>query len=761
MSGFLAQSPDTLSDNLQATLWDRLYICYILNTEHPLKLEDLIGGLRTLNVVDVLKRIDITSSADLQSLLSATVILPVALGTLTRLTAPVTSSQVETTAAGGSRSAGTAIGLTCPPIPPAALINLGIGDLKVVKQKLLAYVPGEVAHIENVLKGESKDRKFRTLDRTEQSVFTSVETTEDTEKDTQTTERFELKKETENSIKESMAVQAGVTVTASYGPVQVVAHGDFAYSTASENATKSAANFAREVVDRSISKIQKKVKEERATKNLHEVEEINDHALNNVGGAQHVTGVYRWVDKHYTAQIYNYGKRMMLEFIVPEPAAFYIYAQQREAAKQFNLVAPDPPMYRDQTGRQTPLTPTDLHGHFVELVPIPSPASTYFDYISTYAVQGVLPEPAEFVTVSTTLDQSPIENGKSISLAGKDLVIPGGYTLNRIAWSVSLTLVRLLNHLEGDPYFNLLLGDSVYEIVNQEKQPHPGSSGGHPAIHANGTVKPSDLAIDNQSGKLSVAINGYDISSFAVIIDVECRRQPEAYIKWQLDTFDKIMVAYKALKVEYDQKMAAATVQQGVVIQGHNPGINLQIQQAELKKICITMMTGQDYSTFKAMVQVKDSKPIGPPEVNIQEAFQDGRFIRFIEQALEWTQMTYLFYPYFWGKKDYWSQTSNLYDNDPLFTQFLQAGAARVVVPVPLSYVDQVNFYLQTGCLGDAPLLDDPRYVSIADELRNQTDDLEGATPDGPPWPVVIPTTLVWLQPGPELPTRTSPDPLP
>ena len=57
--------------------------------------------------------------------------------------------------------------------------------------------------------------------------------------------------------------------------------------------------------------------------------------------------------------------------------------------------------------------------------------------------------------------------------------------------------------------------------------------------------------------------------------------------------------------------------------------------------------------------------------------------------------MVYFFYPYFWGKKQAWVEKSNIYDDDPLFTQFLQAGAARVVVPVPLAYVDAVLFYLE------------------------------------------------------------------
>ena len=53
---------------------------------------------------------------------------------------------------------------------------LGFGGLKVVKQTLKKYVAGEVAHIENVLRGEYKERKHRVLDSTEENITISTET---------------------------------------------------------------------------------------------------------------------------------------------------------------------------------------------------------------------------------------------------------------------------------------------------------------------------------------------------------------------------------------------------------------------------------------------------------------------------------------------------------------------------------------------------------------------------------------------------------
>ena len=163
-----------------------------------------------------------------------------------------------------------------------------------------------------MLKGESKARRYRTLDRTETVVAESQETTEETERDTQTTERFELKKETEQTIKDDMSVQAGVTISSSFGPVTTTAQGNLAVSTSKQQSEKNSTNFARDVVDRSVSKVQKKVKSERTTTTLREVEETNDHGLDNKQGSANVTGVYRWVDKKYRAQVYNYGVRLML-----------------------------------------------------------------------------------------------------------------------------------------------------------------------------------------------------------------------------------------------------------------------------------------------------------------------------------------------------------------------------------------------------------------------------------------------------------------
>jgi len=615
---------------------------------------------------------------------------------------------------------------------------LGVGDLKVVKQTLLAYVPGEVAHIENVLTGESKERSHRTLDRVENIIFSSEEETTATERDTQSTERFELKREAEQTIKEDMSVQAGVTVTGSYGPVSITAHGDFAYSTSKQESQKSSSNFARDIVDRSVSKVQKRVKTERTTKTLREVEEINKHGLDNKLGTEHVVGVYRWVDKRYRAQVYNYGVRQMLEFIVPEPAAFFRASQLRQAVAVIGATPPEP--FVDMKGN--PLTAAAI-----------TPA-TYGLFASRYNTSAVVPPPPHWVYIGGAFGEGGLALGATTAKAFKELTVPEGYELRYYEAGIGIIW-------GGGPNFILQVGGDVHHILNNSLSwalmSTTGGAGTALWAGLNNPLEPGPR------GVIPVSVAAYDVTGYSINLGGHAECSADKYASWQLQTFEKIRTAYQAAKSEYEQKLSQAEAAAGILIQGRNPGINREIEQRELKKLCITMLTGQHFKSFDAMTD-PDDQPTHHPEVNIDEARREGRVIQFFEQAFEWEHMTYLFYPYFWGRKENWIDAVHEADPDPLFTQFRQAGAARVVLPVRPAYNADVQYYLQASEAnytdriwggGPVPTVDteDDRYVSIAEELRNRTDDLHGATPEDEPWEFNIPTTLVWLQQGPELPT--------
>jgi hypothetical protein len=117
--------------------------------------------------------------------------------------------------------------------------------------------------------------------------------------------------------------------------------------------------------------------------------------------------------------------------------------------------------------------------------------------------------------------------------------------------------------------------------------------------------------------------------------------------------------------------------------------------------------------------------------------------------------MTYQFYPYFWGRKSNWIRTRGIKDTDPIFEKFLQAGYARVVVPVRPRMNDAMLYYYHTGQIwmgGPPPGINDLSYLSLADEIAEYEGKMdEDAVPvKDACWEYKVPTSLVMLRQDPQ-----------
>lgn len=605
---------------------------------------------------------------------------------------------------------------------------LGIGDLLVVRQELTRYAAGEVAHIENVLKSEFKTRMHARLREVEEILVTETEQLEETEKDLQTTERFELHKEAQRTIESQMSLEAGVQVTASYGPVSVAAHADFALSQSTSESNSVASTFARQVTERSVSRIMQRVREERTRRTLERFEERNEHGFDNKTGGVHVIGIYRWVDKYYQARLVNYGRRLMFEFIIPEPAAFYLHLQAGRTLPGVTLKRPKQPM---ASGRR--LEPTDLTQY------------NFTDYVAEYNVQDAEPYPAEVVRVSAAFaEASGASQNTDYAKTSEKLIVPPGYkcydVFGELGWQGY-----------GSNYFLECF------VAGQQW----------------GSVTAAGL-----EGVIPISVKGW-VSAFHINVVAICELKPETRKAWQLRTYAAIMSAYERALADYNEQVASAQIQAGVQIEGRNPALNRSIERDELTKGALRLLTNDFARTrvggvwrfdelFDAM---QPNGQFGYPEFDVDESIVEGRMLQFFEQAFEWQNLTYRFYPYFWGRKDAWDEIFPLTDVDAQFTEFLRAGAARVVVPVHPAYNEAILYYLATNEIwngGSPPTLEDPLFISIVDELKADSgaeldEELPECAPDSDypcrvdEWEVKLPTTLVYLQQDASLPDFTTP----
>ncbi len=162
-------------------------------------------------------------------------------------------------------------------------------------------------------------------------------------------------------------------------------------------------------------------------------------------------------------------------------------------------------------------------------------------------------------------------------------------------------------------------------------------------------------------------------------------------------------------------------------------------------------MTGQRFDNFSAIAFKQNS--LGYPEIRFDELDLETDIIKFFEQGFEWEQMTYNFYPYFWGRKKRWIKIMQFNDDDPLFNNFLQAGAARVIVPVSPVYEDAILHYLQTGEISAVPQpVVTSDYITYQNDLKKQDAYIVDQ------WVVSVPTNLVVLETDPAVTLPTNPD---
>lgn len=582
---------------------------------------------------------------------------------------------------------------------------IGIADLKVVRSHLYKYELGEVAHVENVLQGEMRKRTFRDLRRQESTLMEQQETYRESEQETQTTERFELQQESSNVIQQDQATQAGVTISGGYGPVSGSASYDTASSTSQAEASSMATNYAKEVMERALQRVIEKTRTRRTVTTIVESEDTTEHVVNNTssgtGGTDHVVGVYRWLDKVYYNKVVNYGRRMMFEFIVPEPAAFHLFAKL--AKPMSNEVIEMPP-------------PFEINS-FESIDP-----SNYDEYAVRYGASNVKPPPQNLISVQATTSHDPTgaEYDEWTTWA-THLSVPQGYVALSARGSI------LLSGGSGR-YVTLSIGSSA------------------PITRHESSVL-DVLTLPQLTGEIPITMRCKS-THHALSVQVFCEPSAEAIQQWQIDTYAALRTAYEQRVSEYNRWLNQQQV--NGLITGTNPTENRHLERTELKKHCIEFISGQRLESFDALRN--NVAPFGYPEFSFDEATKEGKYIQFFEQGFEWEQMTYLFYPYYWARKKEWVNILHRNENDPLFAKFLQAGAARVLVPVRPGYEKAILHYLNTSGEiwngDDVPTPDDPMYVSIIDEIMEADGNFQGGTVEGEPWLSKVPTSLVYLTHG-------------
>jgi hypothetical protein len=432
--------------------------------------------------------------------------------------------------------------------------------------------------------------------------------------------------------------------------------------------------------------------------------------------------------------------------MIPEPAAFYRFAAANKPLPRASVPRPDTPGFC-RNGVFHPLTPSDLQ------------PENYMCFVGKYRVSDVVAPIPRYIRISDLLKfKVDSSSGEPVTFAevNDNFKLPDGYTPRAITYTISggnshsvttnkdhddiiLAIVTIGNRRVFRFYKNEIgkaNGNDRWEDLTQviewrnQLSPREVEFGGYSIGELTGSF-PLDPTSGAQGDAdiVKVSLTGHSTLPMSVSIHytVLCERTQAKFQQWQIDTFTAIQSAYHGLKQEYEASLQADEAVGLTNIQGRNPLLNREVEKRELKKFAISLLTGQQFESFNAMEEDYISRI---PQINLTDAAEEGRFVRFFEQALEWKHLTYLFYPYFWANKKNWAKAVNHTDSDPLFEQFLQAGYARVWVPVRPGFELVIANYIKLGgkpwTEKDAPLVEEPGksppFISLIEEIKEQLD---------------------------------------
>jgi hypothetical protein len=232
-----------------------------------------------------------------------------------------------------------------------------------------------------------------------------------------------------------------------------------------------------------------------------------------------------------------------------------------------------------------------------------------------------------------------------------------------------------------------------------------------------------------ESGHLSLDFVYQYVYNYAINITFSCRPKVQVLLDWRLQVWNQLR---QAAEDQYNKNLQNYTDEQAKLIQqiADYDALTLRrMEQEEIMKGVLRWLLGPQFY----LVPFDISSLFGPdsndPEVQDVldpnrltdsewiDVMEHGEFIKYLHNAIEWENVLYFTYPYFWDDNKLWDFKKFLYHPDPTHRTFLRSGAARVVLTIRPGFEPSFTSLVESGAFNALP---GPHpYVTIAQEIQD------------------------------------------
>ncbi|WP_445143323.1 type II secretion system protein GspG [Dyella sp. Tek66A03] len=479
----------------------------------------------------------------------------------------------------------------------------------------------------------------------------------------------------ESQSKHATALNVGASLSASYASVTLSTN--FGYNATSDDSQskKDSRNHSMAITKKASSRTKKDHKVTFKVTSVTGSEDQSVRVISNPSNTDAMRIDYFQLARKWKVDLLRYGLRMTYDIVLPNPGSGIVTLVEQVQALDAEINVP--------FGFPLPLSAVQVSN---------------YDLLAAQYNAAVTAPPESDKYVSIHKETTPVSDYDKIHFDSLEFDADESYNIN------SSTVQLNWSHDQGDnrSYFEMLSTESLYAGIGN---------------------------LNGKSGHLALDFMYQYVYAYGLEITFKCIPKLEVIQEWRLQAWNQIR---QGAEDEYNKNLQGLKDQRAKLIEQINQFDALtlrRMEQEEIMKGVLRWLLGPDfylvpfniaslYGSDSNDPQVSDV--LDPNQLSLAEwsnVMEHGEFIKYLHNAIEWENVLYFTYPYFWDDNSLWDFKKFLFHPDSTHRVFLRSGAARVVLTIRPGFEASFTQLVETGAFNSLP---GPHpYVTIAQEIQN------------------------------------------
>jgi hypothetical protein len=508
------------------------------------------------------------------------------------------------------------------------------------------------------------------------------------------TEKSELADATSSETKHSSQISLGASVSGSYGTVSFSTNASVGINDSSEQSQQVSRKQASEITSKASARVRKERKVTIQTQATVGKEDAASRTIFNPSSTDSLRIDYYSMMRKWRVRLLQYGIRMTYDIAVPEPAATLRESHAYLAYLDAQTSAPF----------SFPLAASDIN------------AGNYSSLASQYGA-SVAPPPQPWVNQrigGAVQGLGALGDDEGWHFFELAVDVPDGYRISAV-W-----LDAMIGNVNNDPV------SRNFVVLGYGQPPGLGTNGKGSFVE---DLTSASGFLINRTGHQKIVYFLQNVDAAAVTFSIDFAPLDATMDQWRFSVWQSLHDA--ARDAYYTSIQALASNRDAVrkQIEGPDTLTLRQEERIEVMKSALRWLLGPDFdfmpdsvaSLFPTSTQAGGlaftGHELGLDSSGWMAMFRYQEMVKFLQQAIEWENLLYFLYPYFWDVPPAWDFVRTLEHPDSERQKFLRSGSARIVLTIRPGFEQAFTAFVDQGAFG-AILPPGHPYLTIGQEVQ-------------------------------------------